>query len=99
MLVCAGALAVVVPTALLVNSFADSVRHFIGAVQNNTLEVSAPRAGVEQWPVVGKEIHALWAQAHADLPGLVQGLQPKLGDLARSALAAVASVGGSLLLF
>ena len=98
-LVVAGALAVVVPTALLVNSFADSVRGFIDSVQNNTLQVPAPRAGVEKWPLVGKKINDLWVQAHADLPGLVQRLQPKLSELAGSALAAVARVGGSLLMF
>lgn len=98
-LIVVGALAIVVPTALLVNSFADTVRGFIGAVQNNTLAVPAPRAGVETWPLVGKKIHDFWAQAHADLPGLVQSLQPKLGELAGGALAAVARVGGSLLMF
>jgi predicted PurR-regulated permease PerM len=98
-LVVLGALAVVVPTALLVNSFADSVRGFVGAVQNNTLAVPAPRAGVETWPLVGKKIYGLWAQAHADLPALVQSLRPKLSELAGSALAAVARVGGSLLMF
>jgi predicted PurR-regulated permease PerM len=98
-LVVVGALAIVIPTALLVNSFADTVRGFIGALQNNTLAVPAPRAGVESWPLVGKRIHDVWSQAHADLPALVQSLQPKLGELAGGALAAVARVGGSLLMF
>jgi len=98
-IVVVGALAIVVPTALLVNSFADSVRGFIGAVQNNTLAVPAPRPGVETWPLVGKKIHGLWSQAHSDLPALVQSLQPKLSELAGSALTAVARVGGSLLMF
>ena len=40
-----------------------------------------------------------WSQAHADLPALVQSLQPKLGELARAALGMVASIGGALLLF
>ena len=40
-----------------------------------------------------------WSQAHTDLPALVQSLQPKLGELARTALGMVASIGGALLLF
>jgi predicted PurR-regulated permease PerM len=92
-------LLIITPTALLMNSFADSVRTFIGAVQNNTLDIPAPREGVAQWPIVGKKIHDTWAKAHADLPGLVQSLQPKIGELAQKALAIVASIGGSLLLF
>ena len=36
---------------------------------------------------------------NANLPGLVQSLQPKIGELARAGLAFVASIAGALLLF
>jgi len=49
--------------------------------------------------VVGKEIYALWEKAHADLPGLVQSMQPKIGNLARAALATDAGIGGAILQF
>lgn len=98
-LVLVGMLLVVVPTSLLLNSFADSVRGFVGAVQENRLAIPAPREGVEQWPVVGKQLHEVWGKAHADLPGFVQSMQPKVGDLARGVLGAVASVGIGLLFF
>jgi predicted PurR-regulated permease PerM len=90
---------IVVPTWLLMNSFADSVRSFVGAIQNNTLQVPPPREGVKNWPVVGNTLYDTWSQARNDLPGLVQTMQPKLGELARSALATVASIGGTMLLF
>jgi predicted PurR-regulated permease PerM len=99
MLVLVGVALIITPTAVLMNSFADSVRHFIGAVQHNALDIPAPPEGVAQWPIVGKKIHDTWAQAHADLPGLVQSLQPKVSELAQKALALVASIGGSLLQF
>jgi predicted PurR-regulated permease PerM len=98
-LVLVGVLVIITPTGLLMNSFADSVRNFIGAVQTNTLAIPAPLEGVAQWPIAGRKIHDTWAKAHADLPGLVQSLQPKIGELAQKALSIVASVGGSLLLF
>jgi predicted PurR-regulated permease PerM len=85
--------------AVLMNSLADSVRHFIGAVQTNTLAIPAPPASVAHWPIVGRQLHDTWAKAHADLPGLVQSLQPKVSALAQQALALVASIGGSLLQF
>ena len=56
-LVIVGLLLIITPMALLMNSFADSVRHFIGAVQQNTLAIPAPREGIEKWPLVGKQIH------------------------------------------
>jgi predicted PurR-regulated permease PerM len=94
-----GFLLIIIPTGLLMNSFADSVRGFIVGVENNTLEIRTPPGGVEQWPIVGRKVHDIWSKAHTDLPGLVQSMQPKISELAQKALAMVASIGSSLLLF
>ena len=93
------AVLIVAPTAVLMGSLADSVQEYVQAIQDNTLEIPAPRPGVEEWPVVGKKVHAYWSRAHSDLPALVQSLQPKIGNLAKSALAFVAGIGGGLLMF
>jgi predicted PurR-regulated permease PerM len=98
-LVLLGVALIVVPTWLLMNSFADSVRGFVGAVQQNTLQIPPPRESVKNWPVVGQKLYDTWSQARADLPGLVQTMQPKIGDLARDALGIVASIGRGMLLF
>jgi predicted PurR-regulated permease PerM len=89
----------VAPTAMLASSLGDSVRQLVNDVQNNSLEIPAPRPGVEAWPVVGKKLHDVWSKAHADLPALVQSMQPKIGELAKTALSFVASIGGGLLQF
>jgi predicted PurR-regulated permease PerM len=94
-----GVLLIVTPTALLMNSFADSVRDLIDGVQQNTLRIPTPPKRVEKWPVVGKKVYATWSKAHADLPGLVKSLQPKASELARKALSMVASIGSGILLF
>ncbi len=99
LLVLLGVALIVVPAAVLMSSLGDSVHRLVSDVQNNTLEIPAPRDSVAAWPVVGKKVHALWSQAHADLPALVQSNQPKLGDLAKAALGFVAGIGGGLLLF
>jgi predicted PurR-regulated permease PerM len=98
-LVIVGVVLIFVPTALLMNSFADSIHRLIDAVQTNTLQIPEPRESVQEWPLVGKKIFAFWSSAHDDLPGLVQSLQPKIGDLARKAVATIASIGGGILLF
>jgi predicted PurR-regulated permease PerM len=95
----AGVALIVAPTAALMTSVADSVQDYVHAVQNNTLEVPPPRPGVAEWPVIGEKLHACWSQAHADLPALVQSMQPKIGRLAKAALGFVAGVGGGLLMF
>jgi predicted PurR-regulated permease PerM len=98
-LVVASVLLVIGPTALLMNSFGSSIQDFVGAVQNNTLKIPAPREGVQAWPIVGKKIYGVWWKAHTDLPGLVESLQPKIGELARKALSIVASIGIGMLQF
>jgi predicted PurR-regulated permease PerM len=99
LLVITGIVLIVTPTAILMSSLADSVRQLVHDVQNNTLKIPAPRPGVEQWPVVGKQIHDVWSKLHADLPAMVQSMQPKIGELAKTALGFVASVGGGVLQF
>jgi predicted PurR-regulated permease PerM len=94
-----GGLLIVTPAALLMNSFGSSVYDFVGAVQHNTLVIPAPPAGIEEWPIVGKKLNGVWSKAHSDLPGLVESMQPKVGELARKALSIVASIGVGMLQF
>jgi predicted PurR-regulated permease PerM len=98
-LVILGISLIVIPTWLLMNSFANSVNRFVASVQHNTVHIPAPPETVRNWPLVGKNIHKTWSKASADLPALVETMQPKMGDLALKALSMVASVGGSMLLF
>ncbi len=87
------------PTVMLASQFGDSVHSLVNGVRDNTLSVPAPSEKVADWPVVGKKVHAIWSQAHDDLPALVKTMQPKLGELATKALGIVASLGGGLLMF
>jgi len=90
---------IVTPTIMLASEFGDSVQNLIKNVRDNTFQVPAPSDKVAAWPVVGERMHAVWSQAHNDLPGLVQSMQPKLGELATKALGIVAALGGGLLMF
>jgi predicted PurR-regulated permease PerM len=90
---------IVLPSAVLLSSLGDSIRQLINDVQQDTLRIPPPRPGVANVPVIGDKIHAMWEQAHDDLPALVRSLQPKVGELAKDALAMVASIGGSILQF
>jgi predicted PurR-regulated permease PerM len=99
LLVVVGLVLIVAPTAMLMSSLGDSVRQFVYDVRNNSLQIPAPRPGIEGWPIIGEQIHDVWAKAHADLPALVKSMQPKIGELAKTALNSVASIGGGLLQF
>ena len=99
LVVLGGLLLIVMPTALLMNSFGSSIHDLVQAVQHNTLDIPAPREGVKDWPIAGHKIYGIWSQAHTDLPGLVGSLQPKIGELARKGLSIVASIGLDMLQF
>jgi predicted PurR-regulated permease PerM len=97
LIVAAGIVLIVIPTVLLLNSLGDSVHQLVDGVKDNTLRIPPPPPGVADWPLLGSTTFATWTMAHNDLPGLVASLQPKIGDLTRSALAGIASIGGAVL--
>ncbi len=99
LLVLVSCVLIVVPTTLLVSSFGDSIQDTIHGLQNNTLQVPEAPPSVAELPLVGKKLYAFWVRAHADLPGLIQSMQPKIGELAKHALGIVAGLGGGLLMF
>src|SRR5262245_27236860 len=69
LLVVAASVLIITPTTILMNSFLTSVQDFISAVQHNTLEIPPPRAGIQEWPIVGKKIYAFWSKATQTSPG------------------------------
>jgi predicted PurR-regulated permease PerM len=99
LLVLVGIVLIVVPTGVLMASLGDSVHDLVAGMREGNLRIPAPRPGVAEWPLVGDRVHALWSKAHADLPTVVHGLQPKIGELSRTLLGIVASIGGAVLLF
>jgi predicted PurR-regulated permease PerM len=98
-IVLVGIVVIVLPTTALMGSLADTVRGFVHSVQNNTLRIPAPKPSVAEWPVVGEKVYAKWSQAHEDMPATIEKLQPKIGELAKTLLGVVASVGGGILKF
>jgi predicted PurR-regulated permease PerM len=99
LLVLLGIALLVVPIGMLMSSLGDSIQSLIEAVQQNTLRIPPPPEAIASWPVIGGKFHTLWSQAHDDLPALVQSMQPKIGELARTALGFVAGIVGGLLAF
>ncbi len=94
-----GAVLIVTPTATLMSSLGDSLHSLVSGVRDNTLHIPPPKASVAEWPLVGKQVHAAWTKAHADLPAMVKSLQPKIGEMAKTMLGFVASIGGGILKF
>lgn len=99
LLVLLGLVLIVGPTAVLTSSLGDSVHDLITQVQDNTLKIPPPKDSIASWPFVGAKLHTVWTTAHNDLPALLQTLQPKAGELTKSALSFVAGIGLGILQF
>lgn len=82
-----------VPTALLGVSVVDHVMNLHQSMQAGTLEVPAPRPGVENWPVVGEKIYQAWSAAADNLQAFAAQNRERLADLTRGLASAV---GGAL---
>jgi predicted PurR-regulated permease PerM len=94
-----GIVLIVTPAAMLLGSIGDSVHRLINDVEQNTLHIPPPPSKIASWPLVGDKLHAFWSLAHTDLPALIKSMQPKIGELAKAALAFVAGIGGGILKF
>jgi predicted PurR-regulated permease PerM len=98
-LVVLGLLVIGVPAAILMGSLGDSLQNFVAGVRSGSVQVPAPVAAVADWPLVGPKLHALWAQAHADLPALLRSRQPQVAGIVRQGLGMAAGIAGGALLF
>ena len=90
--------AVLVPTVMLGGSLLDGTVRLVKDAEEGTLEVPAPTEQVREWPVIGEKSYQLWASAHRDLQGTIGKLQPQFGNVGRSIVAAVSSLGGALIM-
>ena len=99
LLVLGGIVLIVLPTAVLMASLGDSIHTVVENLAKNTFKIPPPSPDVGAWPVVGQKVYGFWSQAHADLPALVQSMQPQIGDIVQKALKFVASIAGAMLLF
>ncbi len=90
---------IVVPVAVLMGSLGDVLQQLVNNLRNNTLEIPAPWPSVAAWPLIGDKAHALWTQAHTDLPALLQKYQTEIGAFTKAAVGVVAGIGIGLLQF
>lgn len=88
-----------VPAYLLGASLTESVQSAIAIVKDGNLHLPAPPDSVAQWPVIGKPLHALWAQAASDISSVLQQVAPHVKDTALGLLGKLAGAGLGLVAF
>jgi len=88
-----------VPAYLLGASLTESVQGAIAVVKEGKLHLPAPPDAVAQWPLIGKPLHAFWAQAASDITSVLQQVAPHVKDTALGLLGKLAGAGLGLLAF
>ena len=89
-----GLLLIGVPTAMLGSSFAGYIFDLRNAFVQDDVIIPQPSPGVEDWPLIGSDVHEAWTAAAADLPRFLETLQPQLANFASWILGVAAGTAG-----
>jgi predicted PurR-regulated permease PerM len=84
----------VVPTWLATETMFESLHQLRVTIENDQLRVPAPPPSVEDWPVIGKKVFALWTAANRNLEAVLTQLSPQIKELTTKLLK---RIGGSLI--
>lgn len=83
----------IIPSVMLTTSSIDVVQSVTANLENDTLKVPPPPAGVKDWPIIGPSVNKTWALASTNLEAALKQFGPQLKDAATSLLG---SVGGGV---
>ena len=79
--VLAGLAIILVPTWMLGESTAASLKVLAGNLNEGTLRIPPPSDGVADWPLIGEQVHSVWAQAASNLEATLALYNEQLKDL------------------
>ncbi|MCD6389120.1 MAG: AI-2E family transporter [Desulfobulbaceae bacterium] len=85
--------AIVIPSVMLVSSSVEHVKSVTESVENETLSVPPPPAGVKDWPIIGASLHKTWSLASTNLEATLKKFKPQLETVA---FAMLGKLGGGV---
>lgn len=98
-LVTLGLACLMVPLSLLGASVVESVETGMQSFEAGQIEIPAPPASVEDWPLIGDPLYQVWLHASQDLSWAFHGLMPHLKEWSRVALHQAAGIGAGIVIF
>lgn len=87
------------PAAVLVSSMIESVGKLTEGLQEGTLTAPPPPDSLNDIPLIGPKIHALWLDASTNFSGFISDHGDKVYSGVKTALGSIAGFGGAILLF
>jgi predicted PurR-regulated permease PerM len=74
---------ILVPTAIAAISAASNIPDLVSGLQSGERHVRPPPAMLQDIPLVGPRVHALWAQASTDMPAFAHKFGPQLATFSK----------------
>jgi predicted PurR-regulated permease PerM len=78
--------ALIIPSILLVSSSIDTVQSVATSMENDTLEIPPPPAGVKEWPIIGSSLYKSWSLATTNLGDTLKKFAPQIKTVAGALL-------------
>ncbi|BCG66076.1 MAG: hypothetical protein methR_P3952 [Methyloprofundus sp.] len=89
----------IVPSIMLSGSLLETSSHLISGLNKGSLSIPPPNASVNNWPLIGEKIYAIWQQAANNLAETLQQYIPEMKAVAETFLTAIAGISGGILQF
>jgi predicted PurR-regulated permease PerM len=90
---------VIGPAAWLGLGAVEGLRSFAAQLGAGTLAVPSPPAAIQEWPLIGQQLHGYWEQASTNLRALLGEVAPQLKPLAGTMLGMAGDAGVGTLKF
>jgi predicted PurR-regulated permease PerM len=87
-------LVLVIPTWSVTDATLGGLKKLTVGLEQGTLQVPAPPAKVEGWPLIGEKLFAAWSSANNDLDAFIHSNAEQIKELSTTALK---HIGGSLM--
>ena len=94
-----GLVLLLIPAFLLGGTLVDSAHGLATGLQEGSIGVPPPPAGVKDWPLIGEQLAELWTGASSNLAATLTKLAPQLKAIGGWLLSTAAGAGWGLLQF
>lgn len=88
-----------VPAVLVAQSMLETLGDLSGRLREGDFEVPPPPDSIEDWPLIGGKLYAIWSSAHDDLRATLAPYAPQIERTALSMLEAGAGIAIGVLQF
>ncbi len=89
----------ITPTVLISNSMIDTSSVISEHYADGTLEIPPPNDRVKDWPLIGKQAHALWSQASENLQATLVKYEAETKKVGKVIISGAAGAAGTILQF